>query len=458
MAVQEDTRQRTDYTEGSILGSILKMGLPSMFGFLSQSIYTLADSFWVARLPDNEAGVAAITFFSNILWVLFSFNHLVGPGSVAVISRRYGERDFDAAATAIKESIVLKLVFGAILGAVGFWRVEWLLTLIGAEGRSLELGIAYGRIMFLGLPIMYATYTIFTAMRGVANPNMAMVLMIGSNVLNLGLDPIFIFGWFGMPALGIRGAAFASVLAFTLTLLVGLALFGTHRTNVGLALHGKKPMSLSTMWKIVRIGLPSWLGELSFSSSRLIITPVVATFGTAVVAAYGIGTQIFSFGIMLLVGIGLGLSSLIGHNVGSGKLDRARKTADHSILLGVGLLTAYGLAVFFGAEMIMRLFFESPHTVATGTTLLRIFALGLPFFGAYEMLVQIHSGVGLNTPSMVVILIQSWLLQTLPILLLVRVAHMPETAVWWILSASGAVCAAGMYWYYRTGKWLTVKV
>ena len=88
---QVDTKQRADYTEGSVIASILKMGLPSMFGFLSQSIYTFADTFWVSRLPSNEAGVAAITFFANILWVFFAFNHLVGPGSVAVISRRYGE-------------------------------------------------------------------------------------------------------------------------------------------------------------------------------------------------------------------------------------------------------------------------------------------------------------------------------------------------------------------------------
>lgn len=451
-------KKRVDYTEGSILGSILKMGLPSMFGFLSQSIYTFADTFWVSRLPESEAGVAAITFFHNILWVVFSFNHLVGPGSVAVISRRYGEKDFDAAATAIKETLVLKLLFGAILGLLGWYFAEPLLRLVGAEGTALAMGVAYGRIMFLGVPIMYATYSIFTAMRGVANPNIAMGLMIGSNLLNIAVDPVFIFGWFGMPAWGIEGAAYASVGSFTLTLLIGLVLFYSNVTNVGLALRGRKPMAATTMWKIVRIGIPSWLGELSFSGSRLIITPLVATFGTAVVAAYGVGTQVFGFGIMLLVGIGLGLSSLIGHNVGSGKLVRARMTGDRAIALGVAILTVYGIIVFFGAEMIMRLFFESEDTINQGITLLRIFAIGFPFFGAYEMLIQIHSGVGLNTPAMVVAIIQAWLLQVLPIILLVEILGLSQNVIWWTFAVSGAICSIGMYWYYQRGKWLTVKV
>ena len=104
-------KKRADYTEGSIIGSIMKMGLPSMFGFLSQNIYSFVDTYWVSRLPEKEAGVAAVTFFATILWFFFSFNQLVGPGSVAIISRRYGEKDYDNAEKAIKETLLLKLVF-----------------------------------------------------------------------------------------------------------------------------------------------------------------------------------------------------------------------------------------------------------------------------------------------------------------------------------------------------------
>jgi len=451
-------KKRADYTEGSIFYSIIKMGLPSMFGFLAQHIYSMVDMYWVSRLPQQEASVAAITFFSSILWFFFSFNQLVGPGSVAIISRRYGEKEYNKAEKAIKETLILKLVFGGLFGLVGFFYVGQMLQLIGAEGETLALGVDYGRIMFIGMAIMFATYSIFTGMRGVANPNMAMFLMLGSNVLNMVLDPIFIFGYLGFPAWGIKGAAYASVLSYILTLSVGLFLFYGGRTNVKLHLRGRERLSVASMWKIIKIGIPAWLGSMSFSGARLVIMVMVAPFGTAVVAAYGVGNQVTAFGIMLLVGMGLGLSSLIGHNIGASKPDRAKKTADQSILLGVGIMFAFGLVTFIFAREIMGLFFDAESTIAHGDIMLKIFALGFPFIGAFIMIEEIHMGVGLNTPTMIMNVIHSWALEALPIYFLTVPLALGQTTVWWTISAAGVISVAAFYAYYRRGRWLTVKV
>ena len=272
-----------DYTEGSITSSILKMGLPSMLGFITQNVYTLIDTWWVSRLPEREAAVAALTFFGAILMFLFSFNQLVGPGSVAVISRRYGEKNFALAEKAIKETLLLKLAFGFLFGGIGFLFSEELLRLVGAEGEALRLGVEYASVMFVALGLPYAMYSVFTALRSVANPHLSMVLMIGSNVLNMVLDPVFIFGWFGAPALGIRGAAVASVISFAVTLLAGLGLMYAGRANVRLHFRGRERISWSSMWNLIRIGLPAWVSSLSFSISRLVISPLVAGFGTATI-------------------------------------------------------------------------------------------------------------------------------------------------------------------------------
>ncbi len=449
---------RTDFTEGSITGSILKMGLPSLLGFLVQHIYAMTDMFWVSRLQGAESAVAAITFFNNLMWVLFAFNSLIGPGSVAVISRRYGERAYDLAEKAIKETLILKLFFGGLLGIVGLFFLPELLTLLGARSDALDLGISYGRILLFGLPIMYATYSVFTALRGIANPNWAMGLMVGSNLLNLGLDPIFIFGYLGVPAFGIEGAAYASVLSFTLTFIVGLCLFRTDWTNVRLRLVGKASVTLASMWKILKIGIPAWLGELSFSTSRMLITPIVAGFGTAVVAAYGVAIQLFAFGIMMLVGLGLGLSSLIGHNLGSEKSDRAKMTADKSIMLGVGLMSVLGLLSYVLAEFYMSVFFESAETIRHGVQILRIWAFGFPFFGAFIMIEMVHMGVGHNMPPMVVSIVHSWGFQVAPALVATQLLGFDQVAVWWVLAISGMISSVGFYLYYRRGAWLRFRV
>ena len=448
----------TDYTEGSIFGSIMKMGLPSMFGFLIQHIYLMVDTFWVSHLEEGESAVAAITFYNGLLWFFFAFNQLVGPGSVAVISRRYGEKEWELAEKAIKETLFLKLFFGAIIGLIGYFSVEFMLEMVGAEGLSLKLGIEYGKVVFMYLPISYATYSIFTAMRGVANPNMALGLMLGANVLNMTLDPLFIYGYLGLPAFGVKGAAIASGISFCITFSIGLFLFFSGKTNVALRLKSGARLTFDTMWKIVKIGIPAWLGDLSFSGSRLVLTPIVATFGTSVVAAYGISLQIFSLGVMVIVGIGLGLSALIGQTVGSGKVDRAKKTGDKAILLGMGILSFYGLLVWLLAPVVMDIYLDNPETIATGVQLLRIISIAFPAIGAFLMLEQVHGGVGLNTPSMVVSIIHSWGLQVLPILLAVKVFDADIETVWWLLAQAGWTSVLIFYLYYRRGRWLTVKV
>jgi Na+-driven multidrug efflux pump len=185
---------------------------------------------------------------------------------------------------------------------------------------------------------------------------------------------------------------------------------------------------------------------------------MVAPFGTAVVAAYGVGNQVTAFGISILVGIGLGLSSLIGHNLGSEKPERAKKIADRAIMLGVGIMFVFGAVVFMFSAKIIGLFFSNPETIAYGSIMLKIFAFGFPFIGVLLPLEQVHMGVGLNTPTMVVNIIHSWLLEVIPIYLLTVYFGFTQTAIWWTISGAGLVTSAMFFIYYQRGRWLTYKV
>jgi putative MATE family efflux protein len=429
-----------------------------MFGFMSQNIYGLVNMFWVSHLPESESAVAGITFFNNLAWFLGTFNHLIGPGSVAVISQRYGEKEYDKTEKAIKETLVLKLIVGALFGAIGFLFLPQLMYLIGARDEALTLGLRYGQIIFLGLPINYAIWTIFTALRGTANPHKAMALMLGFSVLNIVLDPILIFGWLGIPAFGMVGAAYASLITFATIFLIGIWLLFSGRTNVRIHWRSKEKMALDSMWILVKIGIPSWLAELSYSSARLVITPMIASFGTAVVAAYGVANQIMGLGFTLLVGVGLGLSALIGHTVGAGKIERAKKTGDKSVALAVGVMMLFGMIMLAFAPQLLGIFFSNSETVAHGVGLMRIFALCMPFMGALMMIEYIHTGVGMNTPAMVINIIGAWLLQVLPIFVIKEFFGGGELAVWWIMTLAGAISACLFYAYYQRGRWLTARV
>jgi putative MATE family efflux protein len=432
------------------------MGLPSMVGFGIGNIYDLIDMYWLSRLGPEP--VAAITILGPFLWVMFSANQVVGAGSVAVISRRYGEKDYIKTELAIKETVLLKWLAAILFGALGFLIAPFMLKLLGAKGEVLSQGITYSRIIFAGLGFNFATYSVFTALRGVANPNKAMFLMISLSVLNLILDPFLIFGWWIFPRMGIVGAAWASVISYTVAFTTGMIIFYTGGANVRLHLRSTGRVRWSTMWQMLKIGVPSAIGSISFSMARLVIMPMISFFGMGVVAAYGVSQRVAALGIVLLVGIGLGLSALIGHNLGARKLKRARKTANQSLLLGVGIKAVIGIITFVFAGLIMNLFFDDQEIIGYGITMLKIFAVGLPFLGLFIMIENVYTGAGENRPAMFFNIFHAWLLEVPAVYVTTQILGLSQDAVWWSITGATVISATAYYLYFRKGGWLQVKV
>jgi putative MATE family efflux protein len=402
--------------------------------------------------------VAAITILGPIFWVIYSANSAVGAGSVAIIARRYGEKDIPEAEAAIKEAIILKWIAAVFFGGIGYVLTPWLLRIMGAQGNVLDMGVTFGRIVFIGLGFNFATYTVFTALRGVANPIKAMFIMIAFNVFNMILDPFMIFGWWIFPKMGVAGAGWAVVFSYMLAFGIGMIMFYSGKANVRLHWKGRRPIQWPRMWTMVKIGIPSAVGTLSFSMGRLVVMPMITIFGVNVVAAYGVGIRVTNIGAALLVGIGLGLSALIGHNLGAGKKERARRTANQAILLGIGMVTAMAAAVFVFARQITGLFFQEPEIIACGGAVLRILAASMPFLGLYVMIENVYTGVGENRPTMILNIIHAWVLEIPAVYLTTQVLGLSQNAVWWSLSAALVFSSLLYYWYYRRGQWLQVTV
>ncbi len=447
-----------DYTSGSIIKSIISMGAPSMLGFMATHIYTMVDTWWVSQLPGSQSAVAGLVVFSNIMWFFGSINVMVGSGSVAIISRRYGEKRFDLAAKAIKETFLMKFAAGALFGVLGVVFLDQVVTLAGSTGAMHVFSVNYGGIMFWGMPFAFVAFSVFTALRSIANPKMAMSIMLGSTALNLILDPLLIFGYLGFPKLGIQGAAYASVIAYIAVVLTGLVILYGGFANLRLRLVSQAKLSFKTMWEMLRIGFPSWIASATDSGMRLALTPLVALYGERVVAAYGIGLQVVGFGIMLIVGIGLGLSSLIGHTLGAGKVERARQTGDRALALSAGIMTMLAVIVYLFAPQFAELYFTDTETIRETVAVLRVFAFGFPIWGVWIMLEGLFGGVGMNKPTMIVSLAQAWALQIPVAYYLVKINNAGPQALWISVVAIASVSTIGFWLYYRRGTWLQSKV
>lgn len=449
-------RKTRDHTEGSIIGSILRMSLPSMIGFASGNIYDIADMFWVARLGAKH--VAAVTIFTAFYWVIGAANMIAGTGSVAVISRRYGEKDYAKTAAVIKETFILKWTLAIFFGALAYPFLHQILLILGAEPEVAALGVSYGQIQFLGLGFCFSAYTIYTALRSIADPNKAMFIMVGGALLNMVLDPFLIFGWWIFPEMGLVGAAVASVVSYAVIFIVGLYIFFGGKTNIRLKLKGEVGMRLRSILEIFTIGIPAGINSISWSLSRVVIMPIIAIFGTSVVAIYGVGMRVSALGIMIIVGLGLGVSSLIGHNLGAKKFERAKETARQSILLSMGIMGFFSIVNLIFAPQIVWLFFKTPEMLSLGTAILRIIAVCFPFVGLFIAMEEIYTGAGENKPAMVFSLIHSWILEIPMALALTRLFMVDQNGVWWALTVASILSALLFYLWFRRGGWLQKKV
>jgi len=444
---REEVRPKVDITEGSVLKNVLYMGVPSMIGFGAMTIYALTDIFWVGRL--GSAQVAAITLFAAIAWVLGSTNQIVGTGSVALISRRFGEKKYEATRDVIRQTLLLKFGLAIIMTIVGLLTVPKILMIMNAADDVRGYAITYASIYFYGLPFIFISYTIYTALRGIGDAPKAMYIMLLSTGLNVALDPLFIFV-FGM---GIAGAAVATALSAVVAVGVGLIVLASGKASLRVPMWGKFKPDFSTMLQILKIGMPAGLNGLLRSGAHWLVTTLVATFGTIVVAAFGFSMRIMELGILFGVGLELGASAIVGQNLGAGKKDRAHEAVIKSTFLVLALCGILAVIEIGFTREILGLFTDDPEVLASGVPLLRLMAVAQVLIAMHIVLGAAFYGSGNTWPPTVIAAVIEWGIQIPLILIVIHVLKMSEVGVWYTFLIASVVEVILTYIWFRRGKW-----
>ena len=436
-----------DITDGNVLKNVLYMGIPSMIGFGAMTIYALTDIYWVGRL--GTAHVAALTMFGSIAWILGSTNQIVGTGSIALISRRFGEREYEATRDVIRQTLLLKFALAVVMAIIGLLAVPHVLRFMTDDPDVRRYAIEYGSVFFYGLPFMFSSYTIYTALRGVGDAPKAMYIMLLSTALNVGLDPLFIFGF----DMGVAGAALATVISATCAVFVGLIVLASGRSNITVSLMHRFHPRLSIMAQILKIGLPAGLNGLMRSVAHWYVTTLVATFGTLVVAAYGLSLRIMELGILFGVGLELGASAIVGQNLGAKKKDRAHEAVVKATLLVMALTGVLAVIEFIFARQILGLFTKDAAVIATGVPLVRLLAIAQVMIAMHIVMSSAFYGSGNTWPPTVIAGIIEWGVQIPLILLAIHVLHTSETGVWWSMFIAASVEVLLTFFWFQRGHW-----
>ncbi len=443
--------QRAHITDGPLAPAILRLALPMLVSSLLQNAQSLIDLFWIGRL--GAAHVAALAIGGTVLMMLFPLLVGMAVGTVAVVSRRVGEGNRQGASDAAGQALGLAMGLGIIAGGAGLAVAARLPLLLGAEAESAGLATAYLRIQFMGSFTLFLLFVgghaIFQAC---GNTIVPMCLMIVSNVINLVLDPILIFGWFGLPALGIEGAALATVTAQALAAAGALLLLRRGTGGIRLNVRHVLPNPRIAL-QMLKIGLPGTGQMLARSLMVLALMRIAAASGTAAVAAFGIGHRFQMILLMPAFAFGNAAATLMGQNMGAGQYRRAARGSWLAAGMDVLVMALGGALLVVFAPAFMQWFVDDPEVIAIGVRLLRITCGVYVFAGLSIVLGRALQGAGDTVTPMLLTVLSLWGLELPLAFLLSRWMTPPTDGIWWAMAIAVSVHGILVAIWFRRGTW-----
>ncbi|HEX3275184.1 MAG TPA: MATE family efflux transporter [Gemmatimonadales bacterium] len=432
----------TGILEGPLRPAILRLALPAVGTTLFQVLFNITDTFWVGRTLGPEA-LAAVSLASYSVWILVAIGELVGVGLTAVAARRHGERDPLGAARAAGTALVMAVVLGVAVGAAGIVSLPAIFGLMRTTGRVAELARDFLVVQLLGAVLIYGYFVITAAFRSAGDTRTPFLLLGGSVLLNLVLDPVMILGWGPVPALGVYGAALATVLTRGLGFVVGLELL---RRRGGLRLD----LSLPVARTIARIGLPTMLTGVLFSAIYMVLVRVVGRFGTPAIAALGVGHKIEGAGYMVCIGFGLAAETLVGQNLGAGQPGRAREAGWLTVRLASVPAVLLALVFMAAPASLAGIFTSDPAVVHDASRYLRAAGVAQLVMAFETVLEGALTGAGYTFYTMLVVVGISAI--RVPLAGLVA-ASFGLAGIWWMLALTAMARAAAMTSLWRWGRW-----
>jgi putative MATE family efflux protein len=445
-----------NFTEGSLKRAIFLLSVPMIIEMGMESVFAVVDIYFVSRLNDNNA-VTAVGLTELSLTIIYSIAMGISMGATALVARRVGEKDEKGASIASVQAIYLGLFFAAIFTLVGIiWSAD-ILRLFGAEEAVIETGSGFTRIMWCGNLVIVMLFLINGIFRGAGNASIAMKTLILSNLLNIILDPIFIFGFGPVPALGVEGAAVATtigrgigVLLQLYYLFIGNSIVRINRKNILL--------KWDIVWSMLKVSAGATGQFLISSLSWAVLGWIITQFGTQAVTGYTFAVRVMIFTLLPSFGMANAAATLVGQNLGAGQPDRAEASVWRAGLYNLVFLGLIMALFLFGSESILKIFTEDAEVITYGKEALQIVALGYIFYGYGMVVNQSFNGAGDTVTPTIIALIGFWAFQVPLAYLLAMKTPMGITGVYAAIPIAESLMAIAGIIIFRRGKWKTVKL
>ncbi len=371
-----DEREKQQFkimTETPIPRLIARLAVPTTISMLVTSIYNLADTFFVSRLGTSASGAVGVVF--SLMTIIQAVGFTLGMGAGSLLSRRLGEKDKKSADMYASTSFYTALMLGLILSVFGQIFKTPLVKFLGATDTIMNYALDYSKYIIMAFPIMCASFVMNNILRSEGKAAFAMVGLCTGGILNIILDPVFIYKL----EMGTAGAALATSISQCVSFILLLSTFLFKKSNISL-----NPKNISfkpkTYFQIITTGFPSLSRQGLASVASVLLNTASRPYGDAAIAAMTIVTKVCMLVLCVCLGIGQGFMPVIGYNYGAKKYDRVKKAFQFTITLDTVIMTSLAAVLYFLAPDVMKIFrAEDLEVINIGTNAMRAQCYAMPF-------------------------------------------------------------------------------
>ena len=449
--IRESLRDNeVDYTQGRVSVALGLLAIPMMLEMSMEAIFAVVDIAFVSRLGTDA--VAAVGITEALITILYAVAIGLGMGVTAMVSRRIGAKDQDAAARVTGQSIWFGALLSIVIGVLGVIFAEDMLRMMGASESVVDQGKGFTAVLLGGSASILYLFLLNAAFRGAGDAAVALRSLWLANGINIVLDPCLIFGLGPFPEMGVTGAAVATTIGrgvgvvYQLYYLVG----GRGRLEFHLR-HLRFEFALMRRMIIISFG---GIGQfLIATSSWIVIMRIVAIYGSAAIAAYTIALRIIEFVFLPAWGLGNAAATLVGQNLGAGQSDRAEESAWRAAKYNAIFMTGLGFLSVLAAPWIAALFSSDPDVLRYGTSCIRILGIGYPMYAVGMIMVQSLNGAGDTATPSILNFVCFWLTQIPLAWWLAEPLSWGPNGVFWSIVISESLLTVLSVMVFRRGNW-----
>lgn len=445
-----------DFTSGSIRKAIFMLSIPMILEMVMESLFAVVDIFFVSKVSVNA--IATIGLTESVITLVYALAIGISMAATAMVARRIGEKDTQKASQAAVQAIILGVSVAIVTGAMGIIFPREILGLMGAEADLIEDGYGYTRWLIGGNITIMLLFLINAIFRGAGDASLAMRSLWLANILNIILDPIFIFGLGSViPAFGVQGAAIATTIGRGTAVVYQLYMLQSKKGRIQVRWKDMV-VRLEMMWNLIKVSLGGIGQFLIGTSSWVVLMRIISEFGSEVLAGYTISIRVIMFTILPAWGMSNAAATLVGQNLGAKQPERAEKSVWKTAKYNMYFMVSVSLIYIITAPYIIGIFTNLPEVIKYGSLSLRLISAGYLFYAYGMVITQAFNGAGdTKTPTIVSFFI-FWVFQLPLAYTLAIVLEVGPVGVFAAISGAESVLAVVAILLFRQGKWKTKEI